>query len=316
MAMFGAVSLDGMSAKQLPMEEDRSKKFDKAIIFNLGFTGFLETPYALLLHDLSFRIEPKWFSLKARIWHIAVNPKELIRRADQLFTVSETTARDIARIYGAPQKEISTVKIGIRMTEVRREKREERCDENAPTHHSPLTTPPLSIPTPFLLVLGAGNPRKNVATAIKAFEILKRDSTFADLDLIVIGNEKKRDSRNENREAKNKTEIPPITISAPSNAELDSLYRDADIFLYPSWYEGYGLPLHEAGRFGTPCIASTDGALPETAPEGTVFVPPSKPHLWAKVMRDVLSSPDQHRTVIDLNREQSDFSNLIQWLER
>jgi glycosyltransferase involved in cell wall biosynthesis len=72
--------------------------------------------------------------------------------------------------------------------------------------------------------------------------------------------------------------------------------KHASVFLYPSWYEGFGLPLHEAARFGTPCIASTAGALPETAPEGTHFAPPGKPHLWKKALEMVLTAPERYRT--------------------
>lgn len=314
-AMLGVVTIDGEAAKQLPTEEHRPKKFDKVLILNLGFTGFIETPYALLLHDLSFVINPAWFTLKARLWHIAVNPKELIRRAQKLFSVSETTARDAERIYGATLKETGIVRPGVResrlvnesMSQSVKEDDRRQTTDNRQTSDS-FPTPYTLHPTPFLLVLGAGNPRKNVPTAIKAFEILKREPEFSNLKLIVIGSS--RITNNESR-ITNAEYLPP-----QSDPELDSLYANASIFLYPSWYEGYGLPLHEAARFGTPCIASTDGALPETAPEGTVFVPPSKPHLWVKAMRDVLSSPEQYRTIFNPEQEKPDFKAIINWLLR
>jgi glycosyltransferase involved in cell wall biosynthesis len=74
-------------------------------------------------------------------------------------------------------------------------------------------------------------------------------------------------------------------------ALLSTLMKNASALLYPSWYEGYGLPLHEAAAHGTPIIASTSGALPETAPPGTHFVPPFKPHLWTQAMQSVLENP-------------------------
>jgi glycosyltransferase involved in cell wall biosynthesis len=298
-AMFGAVALDRETAKQLPAEEDRPKKFDKAIILNLGFTGFLETPYALLLHDLSFRINPEWFSFKSRLWHIAVNPKEILRRAQQLFSVSETTARDAARIFGIPVKKIEIVKPGVRP-----EKREARGE-----------TLIGNLESSYALVLGSGNPRKNVPTVIKAFEILKRDPEFANVELIIVG--EREPSRALGERARQRRAPTPYTLHpTPSDSELDDLYANAAMFLYPSWYEGYGLPLHEAARFEIPCIASTDGALPETAPEGTMFVPPSKPHLWANAIRDVLASPDRYPTTFDVEIEKPDFASLIHWLGR
>ena len=76
--------------------------------------------------------------------------------------------------------------------------------------------------------------------------------------------------------------------------------QHAAAFLYPSWYEGFGLPLHEAARFGTPCISSTVGALPETAPHNTLFAPPSKPHLWTVALKMILENPDAYRTKTEL----------------
>jgi glycosyltransferase involved in cell wall biosynthesis len=85
-------------------------------------------------------------------------------------------------------------------------------------------------------------------------------------------------------------------LGHPNDEALAALMKNASVFLYPSWYEGFGLPLHEAARFGTPCIASTSGALPETAPQGTLFAPPTKPHLWVVAIQRVLHEPAKHRT--------------------
>jgi glycosyltransferase involved in cell wall biosynthesis len=305
-AMLGAVSLDREAAKSLLSEEDRPKRFDKAIILNLGFTGFLETPYALLLHDLSFMINPEWFTLKARYWHIAVNPKELIRRANRLFSVSETTARDAARLFGTPVKEIGVVKPGIKWDTGYGI----RDSENEASIGNSESSSPYSLhSTPYALILGGGNPRKNVPTAIKAFEILKRDPAFANLHLVIVGEKK-------GRERNSHVLRPTSYVPFPSDIELDVLYQNASLFLYPSWYEGYGLPLHEAARYRIPCIASTDGALPETAPEGTLFVPPSKPHLWAEALRTVLLLPDAYKTRLDEELVRENFTPFIQWLER
>lgn len=297
MAMFGLVSIDGEAAKKI-REDGTPRAFDRVIIPNLGFTGFITAPYALLLHDLSFVINPRWFPSKSRIWHIAVNPNELIRRAAKLFSVSETTARDAVRIYGCELEKIGIVKpgVGSRESGVGNE-------NNAPSVAKASGQAPS-----YVLILGNGDPRKNVPTAIKAFEILQRDPLFANFKLIIVGSSRPTiyDLRSTTIEYRNSV----------SEDELKKLYTSSSLFLYPSWYEGYGLPLHEAARFGIPCIASTDGALPETAPEGTVFVPPAKPHLWAKAMKDVLSVPDRHRIHFDETNEKPDFTSLIEWVRR
>ena len=118
---------------------------------------------------------------------------------------------------------------------------------------------------------------------MRAVEDLRREKDFSDLELILVG----------------AGLVPPPLVDGswvhhiqrPSDSELAALYSNASAFLYPSWYEGYGLPLHEAAAFGTPRIASTAGALPETAPPGTLFADPAKPHHWAEALKMALSMP-------------------------
>lgn len=233
--------------------ERRIGKVDAAFFPNIGFIGQLpthrlivsSTPSALLLHDLSFLIEPRWFTWKQRLWHRAVDAKKLVSEMPQLFSVSETTKRDAMTLLGIPADRIVVIPIGPTLSS---------------THHAPRTT------GRYLMALGANDPRKNIATAKAAVDALRKDPRYADITLV-------------------------IPTDKPSDAELASLYTNASAFLYPSWYEGYGLPLHEAASFGTPCIASTSGALPETAPKGTLFANPAKPHQWVEVIRLALGTP-------------------------
>jgi glycosyltransferase involved in cell wall biosynthesis len=285
LSMLNLVSLDKAAMKKSGLT------FDQAFIGNLGFTGSLTTPYTLLLHDLSFLIEPRWFSLKSRLWHRAVHCKRLIRRADKILCVSETTRRDVERIsgeWGGKSEEEKQI-IEVFTPHIR------PIQFNPESNDSPLPTPPSPL---FVLAMGGGNPRKNIPTIIAAVERLRMEPEFAELKLVIIGAPKREcGKRSEERGARSEFVIDARdfmnSLLAPrssllSDLDLDRLYATASCFLYPSWYEGYGLPLHEAARFNCPCIASSTGALPETAPPGTIFVPPSKPHLWVGAIRDIL----------------------------
>ena len=128
---------------------------------------------------------------------------------------------------------------------------------------------------PYFLLLGGNDPRKNAACAIIAFEELQKTAA---VHLIVIGTCQTASSH-------------VSYIDRPADEALATLMRNAAALLYPSWYEGFGLPLHEAASYGTPILASTAGALPDTAPLGTVFIPPFKPHLWVQAMRLALARP-------------------------
>ena len=112
------------------------------------------------------------------------------------------------------------------------------------------------------------------ACLVAAVEALRRSEKFSDVRLVLIGRDLKR----------------------PTDAAVVTLMRHACAFLYPSWYEGFGIPLHEAARFGTPCIASPASVLPETAPRGTLFASPAKPQEWAEALEIILSASNEHRT--------------------
>ncbi len=249
-----------------PILDTRCFNPDVLLLPNLEMVGQPRLPYALLIHDLSFYLEPKWFSLKSRLWHHVTRARRLIENANALFTVSDHTKQDLVDHFRVNQKNIQTLPI------------------QAPLLPQESAELPSELKnTQYFLVLGANDPRKNVNCVIQAFQGLLSQSNGPEIKLVLIGS-------------------PPDTrypildtryfyVSRPSDALLSTLMRNAQALLYPSWYEGFGLPLHEAHAYGTPVIASTSGALPETAPHDTLFVPPFKPHLWTQAMHLILKQP-------------------------
>ncbi len=245
------------------------KKSDLLFLPNIGWLGTPKTPYALVVHDLSFLIEPRWFSWKSRLWHQLIGAVHQIKNARIIFAVSECTKRDLVRLLRIPADHIVVIPLGLDST------------------FQPPTSPSF-IQRKFLLALGANDPRKNAALSRT---VAKETS----LELKLVGDASRERVRDE---------------------ELDQLYAQATAFLYPSWYEGFGLPLHEAARHGTPCIASTAGALPETAPEGTIFASPSKPQQWVEAVHTIMNHPSSHRTKTGINSWDQAAQIIIHHLER
>lgn len=246
-----------------------TKNHDVLFLPNLEMVSTPKIPYALLIHDLSFLIEPTWFSLKGRLWHIVTRAKSLIRNADVIFAVSTHTKQDLINHLGIEQKKIRVLPLGN--TQI--------SDTNEPL-------PPHLQNTRYFLALGTNDPRKNLTCITTAFQELLKNPTFSHTKLVLIGTPPLHSQYS----------IPDTRyyfLPRPSDALLSALMKNATALLYPSWYEGYGLPLHEAAIHKTPIIASTSGALPETAPPGTLFVPPFKPHLWTQAMRSILETPKQ-----------------------
>lgn len=257
-----------------------------AFLPNLGFIGPLpsDLPTTLLVHDLSFLIEPRWFTWKQLMWHNAVRAKALLRSATSLLAVSDTTKRDAIRLLEIPEQRITVIPIG----------RTCAYSGNKPSSAR------------NLLVLGLHDPRKNTATAITAVRRLREEERFRDVSLTLVT------GRDVEMKHSMFLQEPWIKIVAgPSDMELAKLYSTASAFLYPSWYEGYGLPVHEAAQFGVPCVASTSGALPETAPPNTIFADPAKPHHWTEALSEILSSTRVSQTRIVTQNTWHDAATIL-----
>lgn len=271
-AMAGVASLDGPATHRLG-------RMHAAFFPNIGFFGPVRTPYALLLHDVSFLIEPRWFMPKVRRWHDAIRVKRIITEAAHLFAVSETTKEDTVRLLGVRPERITVLSIAPASLSATDGSGSPFSVSDPRRKDGTVAAPAYSFP--YVLAIGHGDPRKNTRLAIETVRRLTHDARGRDLRLVLLGSYPR-------------TPEPWIIHEGrPDDARLASLYGSARALLYPSWYEGYGLPLHEAAAFGTPAIASTAGALPETAPTGTRFADPAKVHHWVEALSDVLENPPE-----------------------
>jgi len=238
-----------------PMSWFLKQEPDAVFFPNLSFAGTPSSwPTFLVLHDISFLIERRWFDWwMGVVWHRAVRPKYLAQQASHIFCVSRRTLDDAARLLQVEKKKMSVMPMGATL--------------NVP-EIKPATESLGLARSRTILAFGEDDFRKNFRTAKLAVQTLAREPGYEDLKLIAIG-----------------------TITKPSDSELADMYSRASAMLYPSWYEGYGLPLHEAAQFGCPRIASTAGSLPETAPVGTFFANPAKPQQWVEALKQVLDNP-------------------------
>ena len=250
--MLGVFALDRAAERRLG-------KIDRVLLPNLGFVGRLATPYELLLHDVSFAIEPRWFGWRRRLWHALLPIRDLMRGAEMLHGVSERTLNDTVRLFGADPARCALFKFDP--TSIREQPRR------------PVWLPDSA--NRFALLLGGADPRKNVRTALQALTAFNLRHPDQRIVPVVLGELTKNHAAC----------IRPS--GQATDAELAYLYKNATVFMYPSWYEGFGLPLHEAKFFNTPCLCSTAGALPETAPQGTIFCHPAKPHEWLSALEAV-----------------------------
>lgn len=247
--LLGAPALDSLVEKEIWRQTGQKIKLDIFWAPNLNFIRLsAETKFFLTVHDLSFFVEPSFFSSKERFWHALVSPQKIFRQADVLLPVSSYTAGELARLgFSAPKREIVWPGISRKFFETS----EEEVDETRRAH---------GLPPKYILFLAAKGKRKNFEGVIKAFQMARLP---VDLHLVIAG--EGTDGRREGR---------IIGLGAVPEKARRALYKGAEFFVYPSFYEGFGLPVLEAMSSGTPVITSSVTSLSEVASDAAILVDP------------------------------------------
>lgn len=234
-------------------------------------------PRAITIHDLAFEIFPDKTSPALRRYLSAIVPKQ-IAEATRVLAVSETTKQDLIERLGVEESRISVVPNGV----------EERFFRASPL--SPERRLTLGIPDEYLLVVGTLEPRKNHLNLFKAIQILDRR---VDLPLVVAGRRGWEDDailvEANGLAARGRVYLTDFV----ADGDLPSLYAGATAVIYPSWYEGFGLPVAEAMASGAPVVTSSAPALKETGGDAALYCDPGDPECIAERIVEALGEQVQ-----------------------
>jgi glycosyltransferase involved in cell wall biosynthesis len=280
---------------------------------NLNFISLSKkTKLILTVHDLSFELFPEFYTLKQRLWHRAINPKKLCKRADLILTPSENTKRDIVDYYKIPGKKIKVIYPGNACHSCDRPRCEAMAVEKSRNPGSPamdsgswsgMTDKDPSTPLgmtigEYFLFLGTIEPRKNIPGLIKAFEIFNFQFPISNFNLIIAGAPgwKNREIFDLIDESPSKEKIK--YIGCVKNADKPALYSNASLFIYPSFYEGFGFPVLEAMASGVPVITSNRSSLPEITETNATLIDPNHPEQIAWAMNNILTNQTLRETQI------------------
>jgi glycosyltransferase involved in cell wall biosynthesis len=200
------------------------------------------------VHDLSFERDPSWMGARDRIVFKTMVPRSA-KRADRIITVSERTKADVIEHYRVDPAKVVVISNGV----------DAHYRPEGARHDG----------RPYLLFVGALQPRKDPLLAIEALDL-----SNADLRLVVVGPDK--GSEQDARRAASRLGVADRVEFAGhvERDELASLYRGAQALVFPSRYEGFGLPVVEAMACGTPVVAAAAGAVPEVAGDAAILVEP------------------------------------------
>ena len=234
------------------------------------------------LHDLWHARDPEQqpFVYRTVNRHVI---ESSISRADLIVTVSAATGAEARRIYGTPPERLRVVHHGVDASLYAPASTEaERAADEA-------VLGALAVRRPYVLAMDAYNPRKNIRAVFDAIAQLGEEA--GDLHVVVLGAPRKTATE---------LDVPALAVALgvrervllPGDVtpyELRALYRGAHAFVYPSLYEGFGMPVLESMSCGTPVITSTTSSLPEVAGTAAILVEPTDAHALAHALRAILT---------------------------
>jgi glycosyltransferase involved in cell wall biosynthesis len=200
-------------------------------------------------------------------------------RAARVITVSEASKRDILRYFRVAESRIDVIYNAI----------DERFWQEPDNDEIDRVRQRYQLNAPFVLYAGNIKPHKNLERLIEAFHILRQSPAFKDVQLLIIGDEISKYATLRRAVHRHKLHKFVRFFGFVPDRTLAALYRLADVFVFPSLYEGFGLPPLEAMASGTPVVTSNVSSLPEVVGDAAIMIDPYEPAAIADAIERVLT---------------------------
>jgi glycosyltransferase involved in cell wall biosynthesis len=236
-----------------------------------------EVPSVSVVHDLTPLTHPEWHAGRTLVGFVPLWER-MVERAARFLCVSETTARDLVERYPETAPRVRVAHNGVDATffcpaddpAARQRARQRHAGDH-----------------PFILYLGTLEPRKNVEALVVACERMwgRRRSRP---DLVLAGGAGWKTGSLHRRIARSAYRDKIHVTGYARRDAARELYRAAEVFVYPSLAEGFGLPILEAMACGTPVVASTADALREVGGDAALYAPPREPEILARAIERAL----------------------------
>lgn len=239
------------------------------------------------IHDLIFLRYPQYYqSIDRKIYTYKF--RKACENADKIIAISECTKRDIIEFFGIPDDKIEVVYQGcdpIFEYSASNEKKEEVRSK-------------YQLPAKYILNVGSIEDRKNALLIVQSLPQLPQD-----IDLVIVGRhtpytEKIKEFASEH----NLTSRVHIIHNVPFG-DLPAIYQLAEVFAYPSYFEGFGIPIIEALHSKIPVIAATGSCLEEAGGPDSIYINPDSVNEASRALKELLSNPEKRKLMIEKGKE-------------
>lgn len=216
---------------------------------------------------------------------------------DRIIAISEHGKKDMIETFFIPEDKIEVIPLGVDTHKFR--KINDREVGNFKKRSN--------LPNKYILFVGSDYPHKNLASLLKAFSNLTKAGRLKDYRLVVAGNDYYLRGngflRPELKELGDKVK----NIGYVDDALLPLLYNGADMFVYPSLYEGFGFPVLEAFACGTPVVCSNATSLPEVVGDAALLVDASKPDEISRAVAEIVNDDGLRHALIEKGRKRAEL---------
>ena len=259
---------------------------------------FRKCPIIITVHDIAYLRLPNLLNTSRKIYKKNILQIS-IKKADIIIADSYATKNDIIEYFDIREEKIRVIHLGVesRFCSIDNVNVEEFRLEN-------------NLPSKMILNVGTLEPRKNVVSLIKAFRKLREKGGFKDYKLVIAGERGwlYKEIFKEVGHSDLKHDI--LFLGVVADEDLPMLYNCAEIFVYPTLYEGFGLPPLEAMACGTPVITSNTSSLPEVIGDAGIMVDPTDINSLCESMYILLTDKEMRNRLSSMGRERS---SMFSW---
>lgn len=258
---------------------------------------FYNKPYIVTIHDLTLSFFPgKKMNNFIRRFAYRLVMKTVTKKAKKIITVSENTKKDLQKIFNVPEDHIKIIYNGVNP----------EFSEKSETSRPDLMKK-LGLQKPYFLYTGVWRNHKNVTGLIKAFAELNQE-LGNQYDLVITGRHNPSYKEIPDIIKEMKLEDSVHLVGMVSEDDLKALYQYALAYVFPSFYEGFGLPPLEAMQCGTPVAASNTSAVPEICGEGNaLFFDPYNVSDIKEKMRSIATDASVRQNLVNNGFERVKF---------